>query len=116
MRDLASENLVINLLTLAAIIGALGVLTRFTLSMRKVVRSSTRFFDDWTGEEARPGRPRRAGIPERLSVLEAGQAEIREQLKPNGGTSLRDAIDDVRRATTHPDANRPRPHEGDCHA
>ncbi|WP_336214365.1 hypothetical protein [Nonomuraea sp. LPB2021202275-12-8] len=55
-----------------------------SLLIRKLRRLS-HFLDDWLGEEARPGVPYRPGFPERVAAIEA-------ELRPNHGTSLRDAI------------------------
>lgn len=41
--------------------------------------------DDWQGEPARPGVPERPGVMTRLATIE-------EQLHPNHGSTLRDAI------------------------
>ena len=46
------------------------------------------FMIDWSGEEARPGRDRRPGVMERLN-------EIDGQLKHNGGSSIKDAVDRI---------------------
>lgn len=42
-------------------------------------------FDDWQGQPARPGVPERPGVMRRLEMIES-------ELHPNGGSSLRDAI------------------------
>jgi hypothetical protein len=44
--------------------------------------------DDWQGEPARPGVPERPGVMTRLATIE-------EQLHPNHGSTLRDAINRV---------------------
>lgn len=95
MEDYSQQNLVINLLTLAAIITALGVIGRLALSARRFFRATGQFLDDWTGQPARPGHRARPGIPQRLEALETGQAEIRAQLRTNDGSSLRDAVDRI---------------------
>lgn len=97
--EFGQTNVVLNLLTLAAIITALGVLWRVALSGRRIARLVNQFFDDWNGQPARPGHARRLGIPERLESVEAAQVDIRAELRPNGGGSLRDAVDRNYRAT-----------------
>lgn len=46
------------------------------------------FIRDWAGEEAGPGRDRIPGVMERLN-------EIDGQLKNNGGSSVKDAVDRI---------------------
>lgn len=46
------------------------------------------FIRDWAGEEAGPGRDRVPGVMERLN-------EIDGQLKNNGGSSVKDAVDRI---------------------
>ncbi|WP_051710125.1 hypothetical protein [Streptomyces sp. NRRL S-350] len=85
-------------LTLAAAVGALAW---------KAVRGALRlggkieqFIDDWNGEPERPGVPARLGVMERVGGIEdrmAGienrVARVEEQMNPNHGSSLRDAVD-----------------------
>lgn len=92
---LEEQNLVVNTLTLAAIVTAVGVLWKVAVSGRRLVKSLGQFLGDWTGEPARPGHAARPGIPQRLERLEVGQAEIRQQLRVTGGDSLRDAVDRI---------------------
>lgn len=66
---------------------ALGVGGRFMLRMG---RNITNLRDDLLGEPARAGVPRRPGVVERLGLIE-------KELHPNGGTSMRDAINRVER-------------------
>ena len=44
--------------------------------------------DDWAGEEARPGRDRVPGVMERLNDIDG-------ELKNNGGSSIKDAVDRI---------------------
>jgi hypothetical protein len=55
---------------------------------RRMERKLDQIQRDWYGEAARPGFRARPGIPERLEMIE-------NQLKPNGGSSARDAINRV---------------------
>ncbi|WP_433415008.1 hypothetical protein ACQP1V_36200 [Microtetraspora malaysiensis] len=48
--------------------------------------------DDWRGEQERPGVPERPGVMKRLASIETRQGTIEAQLHPNGGSSLRDAV------------------------
>lgn len=49
------------------------------------------FLDDWGGEPERPGVPGRLGVMSRLDRIEA-------QLRPNGGSTLRDAVTRIEHA------------------
>ena len=53
--------------------------------LRKLARQNDEFREDWYGVAARPGRDAVPGVPERLSLIE-------KELKPNSGSTLRDAI------------------------
>lgn len=83
------------------------------LGLRRVMR----FIDDMTGEPARPGADERPGVLARLGKIEDNLTDVRDvkaavqeirltladiiprlaaveaELKPNGGNSLRDAVD-----------------------
>jgi hypothetical protein len=61
----------------------------------KILSRTTRFLDDYFGEAARDGMPARPGVMSRLGGLESKVSEIRAEVHPNGGNSLRD---DVQRA------------------
>ena len=55
----------------------------------------TRFLDDFMGEPARAGVAERPGVMARLQSLTEEVTQIRAQVIPNGGSSLRDAVDRV---------------------
>jgi hypothetical protein len=85
----------------AAIVGiaaAIGVSIRTGVWLAKSVRRVTDFLDDWNGEAARPGYPARKGVPERLSTMEDRLGRVEGQMRPNGGSTLRDAVDRIDRA------------------
>ncbi|MFC8156304.1 hypothetical protein ACFUO0_20010 [Streptomyces cinereoruber] len=87
----------------AALGGALALLYRWTRSLRQFRRRMTHFFDDWFGVEGRPGVPERPGVMQRLSSLEEKAADIKHEVRPNSGLSLRDAVDRVDARTAHLD-------------
>jgi len=80
----------------------------------RTVGKLNEFLDDWHGEIARPGFSERPGIPLRLKSIESqlsgvdgrlGDVErrlisVEFQLKANGGTSLRDAVDRIETVTS----------------
>ncbi|WP_424639937.1 hypothetical protein [Embleya sp. AB8] len=79
---------------------------------RVVVRTGRRvetFMDDWYGEEGRPGVPARPGLMERVGGMEERLARMEHELHPNGGLSLRDAVD-----RTNRQLSRLRPECGDA--
>lgn len=51
-------------------------------------RAWEKFMVDWAGEEARPGRDRIPGVMERLNDIDG-------ELKNNGGSSVKDAVDRI---------------------
>lgn len=92
----------------SAIIGAVVAITRAAMWLWAVLRQLARLADDLTGEPPRPGihegRPgvlaRLAsieghveGVMPRLEGLEQRLAAVEAQLLPNGGGSLRDAVE-----------------------
>lgn len=70
-------------------IGAvLTALTIIGVAARVIGRMARRvgdIHDDWRGEPARPGVEARPGVMERLKTIE-------EEMRPNGGGSMRDAV------------------------
>ena len=85
-------------LVLALIVG-IGWLAR---KVWPVVVKVKDFLDDWNGEPARPGAPARPGIGARLDhqrdhlqALEDALDYLQAQMKTNGGSTLRDAIDRI---------------------
>lgn len=93
-------------LTVATIVGVIAILTAVAATARWAVRQlapvfrrTRQFLDDWFGEEARPGVPRRAGIGERLSDVQddlsqvkTEQSRVSRELQDNHGSSLKDAV------------------------
>jgi hypothetical protein len=53
--------------------------------LRRLSRQNDEFREDWYGQAARPGRSAEPGVMERLGNIE-------KELHPNGGGSLRDAV------------------------
>jgi hypothetical protein len=56
--------------------------------IKAIFKKLEHFSDDWFGEAARPGRGRVPGVMERLNNIDG-------QLKNNGGTSVKDAVDRI---------------------
>jgi len=98
-----------NIITIAALITAVTVLIVATLKSSRFIKRIVHFFDDYFGEEERPGQPARPGFSERLGKIESCLEKvdsrfktvelkiesIEKELQPNSGTSLRDAINRI---------------------
>lgn len=72
-----------------ALIALLGWLGRLAW---RIASRTTRFLDDFFGEDARPGQPGRPGVMARLQALERTLADVSAETKPNGGSSMRDVM------------------------
>ena len=59
-------------------------------------RRTLDFLDDWGGHPERKGVPARPGVMERLQAVEFVLGEVRGQIFPNGGTSMRDDLNALR--------------------
>jgi archaellum component FlaC len=98
-----------NVIAIAGIVTAITILIVAFRKTSKAVKKMVHFFDDYFGEEERPGVDRRPGISERLSKMEECLNDvnsrfttveykiesIEKELQPNSGTSLRDAINRI---------------------
>lgn len=70
---------------LGVVVAAIAVGGAVGRPLRRLSRQNDEFREDWYGQPARPGRPAEPGVMERL-------VRIEKELHPNGGGSLRDAI------------------------
>lgn len=98
-----------NIIAIAALITASTVIIIATVKSSRFIKRIVHFFDDYFGEEERPGQPARPGFSERLGRIESclekvdskfktvefNLDNIDKELKPNSGTSLRDAINRI---------------------
>lgn len=75
-------------IALVAVSGGLGLAWRFVRAVRRVSRKVDEFIEDWNGAPERPGHPARPGVMSRLDWIE-------HELKPNSGSSLRDAVNRI---------------------
>lgn len=73
--------------------GAIVVLAKAGTWVGRIVGRMQVFLDDWAGEPARPGTLRRPGVPERLGVIETRLQTLEKEMRPNAGSTLRDAVD-----------------------
>lgn len=80
--------------TVATVVISLGTgLWRFVRAAVRIGRRVNVFFDDWYGQEGRPGVPARPGVLERVKGIEDRMQGVHHELQPNSGASLRDAVD-----------------------
>jgi hypothetical protein len=80
------------LIMLAATVTAIGVIGVGLHKATKLVKRFIHFLDDYFGEEERPGFEGRPGMQERLKYMESEIACISYEMRPNSGSSIKDAI------------------------
>jgi hypothetical protein len=80
------------LMMLAATVTAIGVIGVGLHKATKLVKRFIHFLDDYFGEEERPGFEGRPGMQERLGYLESEISCISYEMRPNSGSSIKDAI------------------------
>ncbi|MDH6111159.1 hypothetical protein P3T36_003183 [Kitasatospora sp. MAP12-15] len=81
---------------LAGLAAAAGLLWRLTRGLRRSMRRVDEFVDDWNGTTGRPGvAPAHEGVMARLGGIETRLTAVEHELRPNSGSSMRDAIDRV---------------------
>lgn len=83
----------ITLADIAIWVGVLGGAVAAFKWVRPFLRKLIDFVDDVAGEPARPGVPARPGLMERLASVEGAVAQVKHEVLPNTGTSLRDSAD-----------------------
>jgi len=86
-----------------SIAGTLGGITVIIVTGGKISKSFKRFIhflDDYFGEEARPGFSGRPGMQERLRKIEEDVDHISYEMKPNSGSSIKDAINRIEKRLT----------------
>jgi hypothetical protein len=101
------DTLVIWVAALTVLGTAVAAVWRWSRGVRRIGRRFEEFADDWQGTEERPGVPSRPGVMERLACfdtrlhsLDSRLAGVEHQMRPNSGSSMRDAIDRVERCVT----------------
>jgi hypothetical protein len=80
------------LMMLAATVTAIGVIGVGVHKATKLTKRFIHFLDDYFGEEERPGFEGRPGLQERLKFMEEEIACISFEMRPNHGTSIKDAV------------------------
>ena len=98
-----------NIVAIAALLTAATVIIIATIKTSKFIKRIVHFFDDFLGEEERPGVSPRPGFSQRMSRIEKSLEQGTErfstieykldridyELRPNSGMSLRDAINRI---------------------
>lgn len=98
-----------NIITIAAILAAVTGIILFGGKVIKFFKKAVHLFDDFLGEEERPGVPARPGFSERMGKMENCMSDVKDrietieyklsrvdlELQPNSGTSLRDAVNRI---------------------
>lgn len=98
-----------NIIGAAALITATTVLIIALIRTSKFIKRVVHFFDDYFGEDERPGIDARPGFSERMSSIEKSLKKGEErfsaieykldkidyELRPNSGMSLRDAVNRI---------------------
>lgn len=97
------------IIVLASIVTAVTVIIVAVIKLGKFTKKIIHFFDDFLGEEERPGVAARPGfsermghledtiskVDERLDLIEFKITTIDKELQPNSGLSIRDAINRI---------------------
>ena len=94
------------LMMLAATITAIGVIGVGLYKAIKLTKRFIHFLDDYFGEEERPGFDGRPGMQERMKIIEMEIMSISFEMKPNHGTSMKDAINRIEKRLTQLEENR----------
>ena len=86
--------------TVGALLTTLFLIHKFIrpifVSIQHAIKAFHQFLIDWAGEEARPGRDATPGVMERLNAIDG-------QLKNNGGSTIKDAVDRIERSVNRID-------------
>ena len=83
------------LMMLAATVTAITCIWVVVHKTMILIKRFIHFLDDYFGEEARPGFEGRPGMQERLKFMEEEIACISFEMRPNHGTSIKDAVERI---------------------
>ena len=89
------------LMMLAAVVTAITAIGYGIHKVSILIKRFIHFLDDYFGEEARPGFPGRPGMQERLAFMEKEIKGISYEMKPNSGSSIKDAIARIEKRLEH---------------
>lgn len=80
---------------LAAVVTAITAIGYGILKVSILTKRFIHFLDDYFGEEERPGFDGRPGLQERLRIIEMEIECISFEMRPNHGTSIKDAVNRI---------------------
>ena len=80
---------------LAATVAAVTVVGVGVHKATVLTKRFIHFLDDYFGEEERPGFQGRPGMQERMRIIEQELRHISYEMRPNSGTSIKDAINRI---------------------
>lgn len=100
MNSISLGTIVVSIFVVLTVAGLVWVALRpMARSARRIDQTVQELSRDWFGQEGRPGFPAIPGVPQRLLEVEQALAELRpmvdriaKEMRPNGGSSLRDQI------------------------
>lgn len=105
------------IVALSIVVGAVVIIVRSFKPVKKLIERLNLFFDDWYGEEPRPGVDPRPGVLSRLHALEDSrqantamltdiqetvqeiQTKVTNELNRNGGSSMKDTATEALRVS-----------------
>ena len=71
-----------------ALVAIFKIIIPFSKKIKQWISTWEAFMEDWSGQPSRPGRDRVPGVMERLNDIDG-------ELKNNGGSSVKDAVDRI---------------------
>lgn len=74
--------------SIAFVIGVVYSLWKFSITWNDFIR-------DWKGDNHDDGRARTPGVIARLEKLENGLYQVRSEVSPNGGKSIKDVVNRI---------------------
>lgn len=91
----AFDTMVIWAAGIAAVLGLAGLLWRLARPIRRIAHRVEEFVDGWHGVPTWPGVEGRPGVMERLDQIERAMDGVVHEVRPNNGSSMRDATNRV---------------------
>lgn len=99
MVQVTTEYILLGSGVVAAVTVLAATAGRMLRTMYRVTKRTDVFLSDWFGRPALDGAPAVAPFPVRMSNVEARLSRVEAQMHPNGGSTLRDRVDNIASAT-----------------